>query len=141
MNLIQQFHSVGREKTELLLLLSFCPQLKISFNVSLAAAGIFQISEQKLFFRQSIHRKTPLLHGLAEEVFHLVKWDYVRFVIKVCMDSIRNDHQFFVLCVWIIVHHICIGVSAEVAGVRLLPVDNQNGASSGTGSATPPPRA
>ena len=61
MNLSQQFQSVGREETEQFLLLPFCPQFKIILHIPLTAAGIFQISEQELFFRQSVHRTSLLI--------------------------------------------------------------------------------
>ena len=74
----------------------------------------------------SIAKAPLLLHCFAEELLHPVKRDHIHFVIEICMDGVRNDHQFFVVCIRIVLHHVRICVSAEVAGMCHLPVDDQD---------------
>ena len=53
-------------------------------------------------------------------------------VVKVGVDGIGDNHQFFVsdghaLAVWILARHLFEGVLREVAAVGLLAVDEQDG--------------
>ena len=42
------------------------------------------------------------------------------------MNRIRNDHQFLVVRVFTVLYHVGVGIPAEITGVCLLPVNDQD---------------
>ena len=49
-------------------------------------------------------------------------------VVEIGVDSVRDDQQLFIVRVLAILDHVGIGITAEIAGVGLLAMDDQNGA-------------
>lgn len=49
------------------------------------------------------------------------------------MHGARNEQQFFVVRIAAPSHHISIGIFAEIAGMSLLPVDDEDCAADFTG--------
>ena len=64
-----------------------------------------------------------LFQILLEEVDQLVEGDDVGLVIEVCMDSVGDNQQLFVVS-----SQFGEGVLAEVAGAGFFPMNHQNGA-------------
>ena len=64
------------------------------------------------------------------EIGKLIEGNYLILaaVIKVCMRCAGNNEQFLVGCVLAVHGHICVSVLAEVAGMSLVTVYDEDGA-------------
>ena len=56
----------------------------------------------------------------------IIEGDHIQLVVQVGMHRAGDDEQLLVLRIGVALHHGGIGVPAEVAGVGLLTVDDQN---------------
>ena len=72
----------------------------------------------------------PLLQIFSEKCIQLIEGDRIfpAAVIEIGMDGPRNDHQFFVVRVLAAVDHVGIGVTAEIAGMGFLAMNQENSA-------------
>ena len=69
-----------------------------------------------------------LFQILPKELLQFIKGNRAlsAAVIQIRMNRIRNDQEFLVVCIRVILHHGGISVTAEIAGVGLLPVHDQD---------------
>ena len=65
---------------------------------------------------------------LLKEALYFVEWNDVPVtaVVEIGVYRVRNDHQFFVVCVFAVFDHVGIGITAEIAGMRLLAMDQKD---------------
>ena len=72
----------------------------------------------------------PLLQIFGEKCFQFIEGNRIfpAAVIEIGMDSSGNDHQFLVVRVPAAIDHIGIGITAEIAGMGVLAMNQENSA-------------
>ena len=69
-----------------------------------------------------------LSKSVSEKLRHLIKWYHIYLVVQIRVHGAGDDYQLLIARIGIVPHHIGRGVAAEIAGMRLFPVDDKHGA-------------
>lgn len=74
------------------------------------------------------------LQNLTYSIFfhkflHLIKRNYIKVIIQICMNRIRNSQKLFVCCIFTIFYHSFISILGKVIAMSFVTMHNKHCAS------------